>query len=380
MVMSSALFGLSRKKAGRLYELLNDELVNRIKEIKKQDKILNELKSEPNELIQLYTTVFLEERKQMRRICSQDPQWADFYFISRVIGSCTNAREKRNTFKSYFTDFLSADDIKLLERLPWITNRPLVPNEYGYWDYMFKLLQTNELGKDRSGLSQILYQFNVKKIAQFTDGTELLEKFRKQAKNNVQSYNEALWEKADEIPFEPKKYNCNSFQAGNGLFPILSRCLVESCKYVIGVGGSANWLKTLDKGLDINNSNIKDNAEGLCKQIDQWPGYGRALAEDFFKDMGFDYFGKPDRHVIRVLEGLNIPLGDKPEEKVNEFLNHFASQIGNGVTANQIDKIIWLLMSGRFYKHTNQAYPLDGRNGKHNKSSAMCRRILKKLQ
>ncbi len=378
--MSSALFGLSRKKAGRLYELLNDELVNRIKEIKKQDKILNELKSEPNELIQLYTTVFLEERKQMRRICSQDPQWADFYFISRVIGSCTNAREKRNTFKSYFTDFLSADDIKLLERLPWITNRPLVPNEYGYWDYMFKLLQTNELGKDRSGLSQILYQFNVKKIAQFTDGTELLEKFRTQAKNNVQSYNEALWEKADEIPFEPKKYNCNSFQAGNGLFPILSRCLVESCKYVIGVGGSANWLKTLDKELDINNSNIKDNAEGLCKQIDQWPGYGRALAEDFFKDMGFDYFGKPDRHVIRVLEGLNIPLGDKPEEKVNEFLNHFASQIGNGVTANQIDKIIWLLMSGRFYKHTNQAYPLDGRNGKHNKSSAMCRRILKKLQ
>lgn len=164
------------------------------------------------------------------------------------------------------------------------------------------------------------------------------------------------------------------------MFPILSRCLVESCKYVIGVGGSANWLKTLDKELDINNSNIKDNAEGLCKQIDQWPGYGRALAEDFFKDMGFDYFGKPDRHVIRVLEGLNIPLGDKPEEKVNEFLNHFASQIGNGVTANQIDKIIWLLMSGRFYNHTNQAYPLDGRNGKHNKSSAMCRRILKKLQ
>lgn len=378
--MSSTLFGLTKEKAERLYELLNDELVNRIKEIKKQDKILNELKLEPKELIELYTIVFLEERKQMRRICSQDSQWADFYFISRVIGSCTNAREKRNTFKSYFTDFLSADDIKLLDRLPWITNRPLVPNEYGYWDYMFKLLQTNELGKDRSGLGQILYQFNVKKIAQLTDGTELLEKFRKQAKNNVQSYNEALWEKADEIPFEPKKYNCNSFQSGIGLFPILSRCLVESCKYVIGVGGSANWLKTLDKELDINNSNIKDNAEVLCKQIDQWPGYGRALAEDFFKDMGFDYFGKPDRHVIRVLEGLNIPLGDKPEEKVNEFLNHFASQIGNGVTANQIDKIIWLLMSGRFYKHTNQAYPLDGRNGKHNRSSAMCRRILKKLQ
>ena len=378
--MSSTLFGLTKEKAERLYELLNDELVNRIKEIKKQDKILNELKLEPKELIELYTTVFLEERKQMRRICSQDSQWADFYFISRVIGSCTNAREKRNTFKSYFTDFLSADDIKLLDRLPWITNRPLVPNEYGYWDYMFKLLQTNELGKDRSGLGQILYQFNVKKIAQLTDGTELLEKFRKQAKNNVQSYNEALWEKADEIPFEPKKYNCNSFQSGIGLFPILSRCLVESFKYVIGLGGSANWLKTLDKELEINNSNIKDNAEVLCKQIDQWPGYGRALAEDFFKDMGFDYFGKPDRHVIRVLEGLNIPLGDKPEEKVNEFLNHFASQIGNGVTANQIDKIIWLLMSGRFYKHTNQAYPLDGRNGKHNRSSAMCRRILKKLQ
>ena len=378
--MSSTLFGLTKEKAERLYELLKEELANRIEEIQEQDKILNELKLEPKELIEQYTTAFLEERKQMRRICSQDPQWADFYFISRVIGSCTNAREKRNTFKSYFTDFLSADDIKLLDRLPWITNRPLVPNEYGYWDYMFKLLQTNELGKDRSGLSQILYQFNVKKIAQLTDGTELLEKFRKQAKNNVQSYNEALWEKADEIPFEPKKYNCNSFQSSNGLFPILSRCLVESCKYVIGVGGSANWLKILDKELDINNSNIKGNAEGLCKQIDQWPGYGRALAEDFFKDMGFDYFGKPDRHVIRVLEGLNIPLGDKPEEKVNEFLNHFASQIGNGVTANQIDKIIWLLMSGRFYKHTNQAYPLDGRNGKHNKSSAMCRRILKKLQ
>ena len=45
----------------------------------------------------------------------------------------------------------------------------------------------------------------------------------------------------------------------------------------------------------------------------------------------------------------------------------------------EIDKIIWLLMSGRFYKHSKQAYPLDGRKGKHNKSSAMCRRILQKL-
>ena len=95
--------------------------------------------------------------------------------------------------------------------------------------------------------------------------------------------------------------------------------------------------------------------------------------------MGFDFFGKPDRHVIAVLQDLNIPLGDKPEENVNNFLNHFAHQVGSGVSANQIDKIIWLLMSGRFYKHTTKAYPLNTQKEKSN-SSKMCQRILKKLE
>ena len=377
--MRSTPFGLTKKLAKRLYELLNEELRYRIKEIQKIDKNLQGCK--PDEIIRLYTTVFLEEMKQMRRICSDDPKWADFYFLSRVIGSCTNAREKQNIFRSYFKDFLSSDDIKSLDELPWIINRQQLPNEYGYWDCMFKLLQSNNLNKDRSGLSKILFQFDVQKIANITNPNELLRGFREQAKINVKSYNDNLWEKVDSIPFEPKKYNCNIFQEGGGnkLFPVLSQCLVDSCKYVISQGGSAKWLKSLDKKLNINNSNIKENADELCKELAKWSGYGSALAKDFFKDMGFDYFGKPDRHIIRVLDGLNIPLGNTPEEHVNEFLNFFATQVGNGVTANEIDKIIWLLMSGRFYKHSKQAYPLDGRKGKHNKSSAMCRRILQKL-
>ena len=371
----SGLYGTSGKaKAKKLYKLLVEELRCRIAEIQKNDA---NLIGEPDEIIGLYTSVFLDEMKQRRKICSKNSKWADFYFLSRVIGSCTNAREKRNVFKSYFGDFLHSEDIKSNIELPWMTKREAMPNEYGYWDYMFQLLQSGQLSDDRSGLSQILFEFEVEKIAH-ADKSELLESFRCRAKSNVKIYNDALWEKADEIPFEPKKYICNTFREG-GLFSILADCLVKSCDYVCDQGGSARWLSSLDKKLDVRNPNVKDNADELCKETDEWPGYGPALSEDFFKDMGFDFFGKPDRHVITVLQALNIPLGDKPEENVNNFLNHFAHQVGSGVSANQIDKIIWLLMSGRFYKHTTKAYPLNTQKEKSN-SFKMCRRILKKLK
>ncbi len=154
----SGLYGTSGKaKAKKLYKLLVEELRCRIAEIQKNDA---NLIGEPDEIIGLYTSVFLDEMKQRRKICSKNSKWADFYFLSRVIGSCTNAREKRNVFKSYFGDFLHSEDVKSNIELPWMTKREAMPNEYGYWDFMFQLLQSDRLSNDRSGLGQILFEFD----------------------------------------------------------------------------------------------------------------------------------------------------------------------------------------------------------------------------
>ena len=97
----------------KLYELLRAELRKRIQNIKLKDKKLSnafykQFGSEvtTDEIIDFYTVTLHQEMIEKRRYCAQDPVLADFYFISRVIGSCCNAREKRNTFNSYFGEAL----------------------------------------------------------------------------------------------------------------------------------------------------------------------------------------------------------------------------------------------------------------------------------
>lgn len=386
--MNSTKALVLRKQADyqKLYDLLRDELRKRIQNIESKDKKLSnafykQFGSDDNadKIIDFYTVTLHQEMIEKRRYCAQDPVLADFYFISRVIGSCCNAREKRNTFNSYFGDFLPEKKYWQDVRFNWI-NRDETENENGYWDVMLKLVLSGNTDKDQSGLYEILCGFNVEKLSKSSPNA-LLDKFRERAKENIKRYNDEQWQLVDVKKFSPKSYNYKAFEEGNKLFSNLSRCIVQACNNVKARGGSGIWLNSLDEKLGCENNDIERNIKSVIDEIgiENWAGYGPALTQDFFKDMGFSSFGKADTHLINVLNALFIPLDPEHEEKsVQEFLNEMASKIGTNVTASHIDKIIWLLRSGRFYKHSSLGYKLDEKGNKNTK--LLCKRIYKQMQ
>jgi hypothetical protein len=75
-------------------------------------------------------------------------------------------------------------------------------------------------------------------------------------------------------------------------------------------------------------------------------GFGFALASDFLKELGFAEYGKPDVHVKDILSGLKFTDG-----KSDYFCAKVLNQIANAcrVTPYALDKVLWLLGSGRFY-------------------------------
>lgn len=372
-----------RKKSDckRLYKLLRQELANRIKELENSD---NDLKKAfiqdfgkdftPDDVIDFYAVTLHEEMIERRRYCAKRQDLADFYFLSRVISSCCNTALQSNTFNAYFGCFRPSEKVlKTLEKFEWI-KREESKFENNYWDYMLKLLLSEQLEQDRSGLSSVLCNFNIKELKNKTP-EDLLDDFRRTAKENIRKYNAAMWRKADVQKFEPKSYNFEIFEEDEArLFPHLSKALIQACEAVERLRGSRAWLKSLDRKLNVPNPEVDEVMDGIG--IEKWKGFNIALSQDFFKDMGFAHFCKADRHIIKVLEELRIisPDSKEKEKYVFESLNYMASQIDNdSVTANHIDKIIWLLKSGRFYKHCDKGHPLDPKG--QARTLEMCNRI-----
>lgn len=78
-------------------------------------------------------------------------------------------------------------------------------------------------------------------------------------------------------------------------------------------------------------------------------GIGYPLACDFLKELGFVNYGKPDVHVIEIFAGIGLcPEGASPYH-VQKAISQVAEAAG--VSAYAIDKVFWLIGSGKFYNH-----------------------------
>jgi thermostable 8-oxoguanine DNA glycosylase len=76
-------------------------------------------------------------------------------------------------------------------------------------------------------------------------------------------------------------------------------------------------------------------------------GLGFALACDFLKELGFDQYPKPDVHVIDIFSSLKLSSNNEYDcyKEVIRMAN------ANNVTPYNVDKVFWLIGSGRFYEH-----------------------------
>lgn len=89
-------------------------------------------------------------------------------------------------------------------------------------------------------------------------------------------------------------------------------------------------------------------------------GIGYALACDFLKDAGFTGYGKPDVHIKEIFAGLKLCPPKASSYQVQKTIARIAKD--EGASAFNVDKVFWLIGSGKFYKHHDLGK--DGRIGR----------------
>jgi len=78
-------------------------------------------------------------------------------------------------------------------------------------------------------------------------------------------------------------------------------------------------------------------------------GLGYPLACDFLKELGFIDYGKPDVHIKRILLALGFVEGGVSDYGVQKVIARIAAD--SGMSAYSVDKLFWLIGSGKFYNH-----------------------------
>lgn len=111
---------------------------------------------------------------------------------------------------------------------------------------------------------------------------------------------------------------------------------------------SASFVQSFSSLSDFNayvtgSSNLKKVPITISNQI---RGIGFALACNALKELGYFNYVKPDVHLIDICVELGIT--DKDPLKVFDAMLQIASD--NCITPYKLDKVLWLVCSGNFYK------------------------------
>lgn len=125
------------------------------------------------------------------------------------------------------------------------------------------------------------------------------------------------------------------------------------------------WLSEFDDFLSFENyvQSYSGRELDLAYEIENLKDnfFGFALACDFFKEMGFYGFSKPDTHIIKVLnQKYNQEHGISSNiQMLNKYgcfveLKKIAKE--NNVTDYHLDKLIWTICSGEFHHPINYKF------------------------
>ncbi len=138
-----------------------------------------------------------------------------------------------------------------------------------------------------------------------------------------------------------------------GLWPLFARAVLSGARFMNQFASGPEflaWVQTFD------DDPRKRNALPLLlsEEID---GFGFALACDFLKELGFLNFAKPDVHVNAIVKGLKLSSETSNDYAVVKAVVRIAGHCNT--TPYAVDKVFWLIGSGRFYDH-----PSIGRKGR----------------
>lgn len=348
-----------------VFDSLRRELEKRIKVI--QEKLQNS-KNQNNqsfcqkaaqEIIGEYLKVPLEQQNKNPLYWREDKlteELASAYLLSRFIGSSVNANMRQNTFKSCFSN-----------------------NWDSYSKHLLKESLSPEEEKEVSrNIGHALFQLDYREILSQTGFDS--SKPEKSVKA-VQLVVSRLANFAEEINKE--KFKASLFSgAPKQVMSTVSFSLLQACEFIRNKGGAVEYLRLIDKVVHdeskTDNQKVKELADEVKANI---KGFADALSRDFFKEMGYGIFSKPDVHVMDLISRLNLHLyyewGTTDEERAAYLLSEIAKAVPEeNLTANQVDKVFWLLKSGNFHlHHLPKKHRLSDK-----KCSAICKGILNKLR
>ena len=120
-----------------------------------------------------------------------------------------------------------------------------------------------------------------------------------------------------------------------------SKSIIDGAKYLSGFES----FKSFKQYLDVYNSNSKTRVALPLVISTKISGIGFALACDFIKELGYLTYPKPDVHIMDIC--VSLKLCEDNTMDAFETIVEIAEKSGN--TAYKLDKILWLICSGKFY-------------------------------
>ena len=216
-----------------------------------------------------------------------------------------------NTYLVYHKNFNSLNDI-FIRMLVSLQNYQSMPNIIKF-------------EKNFDKFKTILFDFNPVKVAEMYDFETLYREF------------------------------CNSFKIANP-----ENKKNSWVKFTKGVISGANYLSKFDSHTDFDRyvesfSRDEDSLIELPKLIQkEIYGFGFALSCDFLKELGYTSYPKPDVHLMEIFYKLNLSEYDQFEsyKKIIEM----AKAVNK--TPYEVDKLFWLICSGKYYYHGITNKPL----------------------
>lgn len=166
-------------------------------------------------------------------------------------------------------------------------------------------------------VEKLFYNYNMKMICQHWDAEALFQEFR-------------------------KHFNINNYESPQNLWRQYAKSIVSASCYF----SQFHDIKKLRDYFDSFQISTESKVKLPTTLANNIYGMGFALACDFLKEIGYDY-AKPDVHIKDIF--YNLGLSAKDDLQAYKRVVEIADI--NKTSVYSVDKILWLICSGDFYKH-----------------------------
>jgi hypothetical protein len=132
----------------------------------------------------------------------------------------------------------------------------------------------------------------------------------------------------------------------NSIWPKYCKTIIQGAHFMARFEDSKDFYKWANY-LSKDNRSLTALPLFISSQID---GIGFALACDFLKEIGFSQYGKPDVHINKILLGADFLSTNSKKHDYESIAVLSAIADANETTAYHVDRLLWLIGSGTFWK------------------------------